>query len=115
METVQIENKAENKEEVITLRDSVKILNDQIVQHDCVITGAKPKENISAVDAVVKLSAALGAVMRSESINNACFLKTVVVKFCSKQSKSKLMSISPKLKENIETKNVSMIICVDKQ
>lgn len=111
IEIVQKENKA-LKAEVEVLKTSVKFLNDQRVQNDCVITGVKSNANQSAVDTVVKLSTDVGVAMQPAAIADAYFLngkggsQTVVVKFNSKSEKSKLMAIKPKLKEQEETKNI---------
>lgn len=112
IEAVQKENKA-LKAEVINLKNSVKYMNDQRVKNDCLVTGLKADSGVSAVDAVLKLSKEAGVVMTEESISDAYFLKqknaanekrSVVVKFNTKKSKDKLMSIKPKLHENEETK-----------
>ena len=62
LEIVQKENK-ELKAKVNILKNLVKFLNDRILENDCVITGVKSKGNISAVDAVVKLSGDVGVVL----------------------------------------------------
>ncbi|XP_037826358.1 uncharacterized protein LOC119614290 [Lucilia sericata] len=112
LEIVQKENKA-LKSEINSLKSSVKFLSDQRVQNDCVITGVKQNENVTAVDAVVKLSADVGVTVKPENISDAYFLKnksnksqSVVVKFCSQKPKAELMSMKRKLKEKEETQNI---------
>lgn len=117
LEIVQKENKF-LKAEVESLKNSVKFLNDQRVKHDCLIRGVEAKAGSSAADTILKLSSDAGVVLQPESIEDAYFIKNknssqnnnkkhmIVVKFNSKQSKEKLMSVKPKLKENENTKDV---------
>lgn len=112
IDLVQKENK-ELRAEVSTLKETVKFLNNQRVQNDCLITGIKPTENETAVDAVMKLSSKFGVEMKVDNISDAYFLnkkkndsQTVVVKFNSRIAKSKLMAVKPKLKAQEESKNI---------
>lgn len=103
------------KNEIKTLKDSVKMLNDQRVKNDCIVNGIKTDEGVTAVNAVLKLSEAVGVSMNEANIEEAYFLKkrnttnphqSLVVKFSSKTSKNKLMEAKSKLKDNDNTKNV---------
>lgn len=114
LEAVQKENKL-LKTEIVNLKNSVKYINEQRVKNDCLVTGLKGNGDMSAVDAVLKLTKDAGVVMTEESISDAYFLKpknaasnvkSVVVKFGSKKSKDRLMSIKPKLHEKEETKKI---------
>lgn len=118
IEAVQKENKI-LKQEVKTLKNSIKFLNDQRVKHDCLVSGVEVPDGSSAVDTIIKLTSEVGVELNAESIDDAYFVKkrnnrtgknekkneekaekqTVVVKFNSKKSKEKLMSVKPKLKE----------------
>lgn len=100
------------KNEVACLRTSVKMLNDVRVKNDCIVNGLKVEDGISAVDAVVNLCQAVGVDLVPQNIEEAFFInkrnsesqkKTVVVKCSSKANKDKLMSVKPKLKDNVET------------
>lgn len=103
------------KNEVATLKESVKILNDQRVKNDCIIRGLEVKNNISAVGAVLDLTKSVGVDLTENSISDAYFFKnrnennakkTMVVKFENKTAKDKFMMAKPKLKENEATKSV---------
>lgn len=118
IETVQKENKI-LKQEVKTLKNSIKFLNDQRVKHDCLVSGVEVPAGSSAVDTILKLTSKVGVELNADSIDDAYFIKkrnnrsgnnekknedkvekqTVVVKFNSKKSKEKLMSVKPKLRE----------------
>lgn len=111
---IQKENK-NLKTEIKTLKESVKQLNDQRVKNDCLVIGMQITENMSAVDAIIKLSNETGVEINKEHINEAYAFKkrnvsgnkqTVVVKCNSQATKAKLMSMKKKLRENEETKSV---------
>ena len=76
------------------------------------MTWSKVGDNATAVNSVLELAKGIGVNIGPENINDAYFLrktgtsdkKRVAVKFSNKQSKDKLMSLKPKLKEN---KNLS--------
>lgn len=117
LEVVQKENKL-LKAEVENLKSSVKYLNNNRVKNDCLIRGIEATNELSAVETVLKISSEAGVEMQPESIDDAYFIKNknksiknnakqmVVVKFNSKRSKEKLMSIKSKLKDNEATKDV---------
>lgn len=112
LEIVQKENK-KLKTEVKTLKDSVKFLNDQRVKNDCIISGIVAPSDQSAVDTILKITNDTGVELQPDSIEDAYFIKkrnaaavdtnggkkVMVVKFNSKKSKEKLMSIKSKLYE----------------
>lgn len=100
------------KTEINNLKESVKMLNDHRVKNDCVISGIKEDNSLSAVEMVVKISKTVGVVLEEQNIENAYFIKNkegskssrnLIVKFNSKVSKDKLMSAKPKFKENENT------------
>lgn len=118
IEVVQKENKI-LKEEVKALKNSIQILNDHRVKNDCFIRGVKVESGATAVDTVLKLTSEVGVKLKSDTIEDAYFIKkrsvsndkksdtqAMVVKFNSKLSKDLMMSIKPKLKENETTKDV---------
>lgn len=122
LELVQKENKF-LKEEVKGLKSSIKYLNDQRVKNDCLVSGVNITTGTSALDTVLKLTSDAGVVLKPECIDDAYFIKKrnnknakqtdkqnekhmVVVKFNSKKSKEKMMSVKPILKENEATKTV---------
>lgn len=122
LENVQKENKM-LKEEIKTLQNSVRFLNDQRVRNDCLIRGVKVIDGMSAADTVLKLSSDAGVELQPEVIDEAYFIKrrntssekknennegkqVMVVKFNSKKAKDTMMSIKPKLMENELTKKV---------
>lgn len=101
--------------EIKTLQESVKMLNDQRVKNDCIISGPDFNKETSAADVVIDISKKIGVDMKEENIQEAYFLKTknqtnskqsLVVKFNTRFAKEKLMAAKPKLKENSGTKSV---------
>lgn len=111
---IEKENK-KLKTEIQTLKSSVKILNDNRVKNDCIISGLEAVDGTNAVDAVVKLSKDVGIDLEPNAVEDAYFLKnkrqsnkgkTLVVKFSSKVHKDKLMSSKSKLKEKESTSDV---------
>ncbi|KAI8116852.1 hypothetical protein CVS40_11146 [Lucilia cuprina] len=106
------------KNEIITLKNSVKMLNyifDQRVKNDCLISGVKAETEIGAAQAVINLSKNVCVDLEEANIEDAYFLKkknsanpkqALVVKFSSKVSKDKLMAAKSKFKDNESTKNV---------
>lgn len=111
---VEKENK-KLKNEIQTLKTSVKFLNDFRVKNDCIISGLKVDTTDKAVDAVIKLSKEVGVDFESNSFEDVYFIgkksqqsdkKTVVVKFASKVHKEKLMDAKKKLKEKDNTKMI---------
>lgn len=103
------------KTEVQNLKYSVKILNDQRVKNDCLISGIKNVHNLNAVETVIEMSKKVGVDISEEQIDEAYFLKrmneeqsgqAVVVKFNSKSAKTKLMIAKPKLKDSDTTKSI---------
>lgn len=105
------------KNEIQSLKSSVKILNDVRVKNDCIISGLEVENNTNEVDAVLDLSKKIGVSFESNCVEDAYFMqnrnknqqagkKTVVVKFANKLHKDKLMSVKPKLKENENTKTI---------
>lgn len=103
------------KHEIKSLKESVKMLNDQRVKNDCIISGPDLNKNTSAVDAAIDISNKVGVDLKEEDIDEAYFLNTkrqsnlkqsLVVKFNTRLAKEKLMAAKPKLKENVVTKSV---------
>ncbi|XP_075162048.1 uncharacterized protein LOC142234760 [Haematobia irritans] len=113
VETIEKENKM-LKQEVTELKTSIKLLNDERVKNDCVISGILPNSKLTAAETVVKISEKAGVKMEDVCISEAYFLKqrnenekkTIIVKFDSKKSKDALMSAKPILKQSEETKNI---------
>lgn len=122
IESIQKENK-QLKNEVKTLKNSTKFLSDHRVKNDCLITGVEVPSGSTAADAVLKLTKEVGVVIQPESIDEAYVVKkkryqsdtnrtnqsekqTVVVKFATKTSKDKMMSVKPILKGNESFKNI---------
>lgn len=119
VEIVQKENRA-LRNEITTLKASVKILNDQRVRNDCIVRGVEVKKDATAVDTVLELSGKVGIDLNKQNIEDAYFFKkriskkdkndnniqTLVVKFCNKSSKDQLMLAKSKLREDKSTKSV---------
>lgn len=115
MDLVQKENKV-LKNEIATLKTSVKILNNQRVKNDCIIRGIETNNDLKAVETVLKITKQVGIDLKEESIEDAYFFKkkgdknnnkqTMVVKFNNKRAKDYLMMSKSKLKENDATKSV---------
>lgn len=111
---IEKENK-KLKSEVMTLKQSVKILHDERVKNDCIISGLKAESNDNALDAVLSLSKSVGVELEKSAVEVAYFIgnkrrenanKTLVVKFAAKTHKEKLMGSKAKLKANEDTKNI---------
>lgn len=115
---IERENK-KLKTEIQTLRTSVKILNDNRVKNDCIISGLDGASGVDAKEAVFNLSKTVGIEFEPNAVEDAYFIrkkgrtekkdddkKTVVVKFSSKANKEKLMSSKSKLKEKENTNKV---------
>lgn len=111
---IERENK-KLKSELKSLKSSIKTLNDYRIRNDCIISGLKVANNLSALDAVENLSKNAGVSFQKSAVEDAYFLKnknqnndrkTVVVKFSSKAHKAEFMSSKAKLKEDEKTKNV---------
>lgn len=111
---VERENK-KLKNEVETLKSSVRNLNNYRVKNDCIISGLKVENGVKAADAVINFSKTVGVELDSNCVEDAYFIKnnrqqnekqSVVVKFTSKVQKEKLMGAKPKLKANEDTKMV---------
>lgn len=103
------------KTEIKSLKESVKILNNERVKNNCVVSGVNFNNDVSAKDAVIEISKSVGVDIQKDSIDDAYFLKrknvsnpkqSLVVKFNTKSAKDKLMSVKPKLKNNESTKSV---------
>lgn len=103
------------KNEVKSLKESIKFLNDQRVKNDCVIIGLDVKEGVTAAASVIEVSKTIGVELKEENIEEAYFLKkrnitnakqNLVVKFNSKSTKNKLMEAKLKFKESEKTKTV---------
>lgn len=116
IDAVQKENRI-LKNEIKELKDSVKLLNDQRVKNNCIISGVKAKDGTNAVDKLLEISKDVGLNLVDNEIESAYYLRkrnnsngndkqTMVVKFESSKSKIKLMQIKKKLKEKEETKSV---------
>lgn len=89
------------------------MLNEHRIKNDCIITGLKVGENISALEAVVNISKDIGVSLETSAVDDAYFFrnknnekKTMVVKFASKVHKEKFMTSRSKLKDKEETKKV---------
>lgn len=103
------------KNEIESLKLSVRVLNNNRVKNDCIISGLKVENGVKPVDAVINFSKNVGVELDCNSMEDAYFInnkrqqnekQTVVVKFTSKMQKEKLMGAKPKLKENENTKMV---------
>lgn len=115
IDLVQKENRV-LKNEIKSLKTSVKILNDERVKNDCIIRGVEVKQDSTAVDTVLELTKTVGLSLKEENIEDAYFFKktgskndnirTMVVKFNNKRSKDALMASKSKLKGNEATKEV---------
>lgn len=115
LEMVQKENRV-LKNEITTLKTSMKILNDHRVRNDCIVRGVEVDQKLSAVDTILDISKKIGLNLKEENIDDAYFFKkrgdrknekqTMVVKFSNKNNKEKFMMSKPKLKENDETKTI---------
>lgn len=114
VELVQKENRI-LKNEIAILKTSVKILNDQRVKNDCIVSGVEVKKDVTAIETVLELSGKIGIDIKEDNIEDAYFFKkrggkndtqTMVVKFSSRNAKDKLMKSKPKLKEMESMKTV---------
>lgn len=115
LEITQKENRI-LKNEVNTLKESVKFLNGERVKNDCIVRGVVANNNETAVETIIELSKKAGVELKQENINEAYFFKnrgekpnekkTMVVKFSNKNSKDKLMMCKAKLKDAEDTKKV---------
>lgn len=125
IDIVQKENRL-LKMEIKTLKDSVKLLNDQRVSKDCLISGVQVKENTNAIDTLLEISKGVGLSLNEGDVESAYFLKkkdyknasekrTMIVKFETKKSKDKLMQAKSKLKENEKTKSIYVNDCLGKE
>lgn len=112
--TVEKENQ-KLKNEVKSLKESVKFLNDQRVKNDCVVVGVNVKEGATAVQSLIDVTKLIGMEIKEENIENAYFMKkrntsnakqNMVVKFNSKSEKDKLMDSKMKFKDNECTKSI---------
>lgn len=127
LEIVQKENKV-LKAEVDTLKNSVKMLNEQRVKNDCLLRNVEVKDGSTAVDTVLKISSEAGVELQPESISDAYFIKNkktpsnnddkekkqmMIVKFNSMNAKQKLMSVKPILKES--GKDIFISDCLSKE
>lgn len=127
IEAVQKENRV-LKNEVNNLKDSVKLLNDERVKNNCLISGIEVKEGSTAVDTLLEIAKDVGVDLKEDDVEEAFFIKknntsnktknlkqSIIVKFDSKKSKQKLMSAKQKLKEKEETKSVYVNDCLSKE
>lgn len=115
LEIMQKENRM-LKNEVNTLKESIKFLNSQRVKNDCIVRGVVADNNSSAVETLIELSKKAGVQLDEDNIDDAFFFKnkgdkvnekkTMVVKFDNKKSKDKLMMCKAKLKNTEDTKNI---------
>lgn len=113
------------REEVISLKSSIKFLNDGRVKNDCIINGVVLNEvnkDEEAIDVVIGIANKIGANVVADQIDDAYFLhgnnnksnnreksnnkKSIVVKFSKKVYKDKFMAEKPKLKEDSSLKSV---------
>lgn len=104
------------RNEIKTLKGSVKILNDERVKDDCIISGVKTNDGEKALDKLLEISTGAGVNLSENEVKDAYFLKkrsnssnnkqTMIVKFESNKSKAKMMQIKKKLKENEDTKSI---------
>lgn len=111
LDVVQKENNA-LKTELNDLKKTVKILNDNRVKNDCLVSGVESDDKTSAADVMITAMKNIGVDLKAEEIDDAYFLKSnnskknMVVKFVSIKSKQKIMSAKPKLRDNEAMKNV---------
>lgn len=104
------------KNEIKTLKESVKFLNDNRVKNDCVVIGVNVKEGASAAETIIDVSKSIGVELKKENIEEAYFLKkhsnaasakqNLVVKFNTKSAKENLMQSKIKFKDYENTKSV---------
>lgn len=103
------------KNEVKTLKESVKFLSDQRVKNDCIVIGVDVKEGATAAETIIDVSKNIGIEIKKNCIEDAYFLKqrnqanakqNLVVKFNVKSEKDKLMESKMKFKECENTKSV---------
>lgn len=110
--------KKENKnlrDEVKSVKASIKFLNDARVKNDCIISGVKTADNVKAIDVVLEIANKAGAEICEDEIDDAYFLnknnkgndkKSIVVKFSNNKSKRVFMNEKPKLKQVEDLKAV---------
>lgn len=103
------------KREVKELKSAVKVLNDNRVKNDCIVSGLNVESGVPAADTIINLSKEMGVVLDKVNIEDAFYLrnkrsnnqkKTAIVKFTNKNSKDKLMSLKSKLGKNESTTSV---------
>lgn len=94
------------REEVKSLKSSVKFLNDARVKNDCVINGIKVDGDVNATGVVLEIAKKAGADICEDEVDDAYFLnkskqpgtKSVVVKFSNNKAKQTFMHEKSKLK-----------------
>lgn len=122
IEAIQRENRC-LREEVSDLKSSLKLLNDERVQNDCVVCGISLCHGKqTAKDATLYICNKIGANIDPINIIQACFVgskhaksKTIIVRFANKMSKVQFMSSKSKLREITEMKNVFIHDCLSKE
>lgn len=106
------------REEVNSLKLSLKFLNDDRVKKDCIINGVDDKKE-NATEVVMDIAKIIGAEISADQVEDAYFVhnkksnkneasnkKSIVVKFSKKIHKDKFMAEKSKLKQNDTLRNV---------
>lgn len=112
LDVVQKENKL-LKKEIVDLKKSVKLLNDNRVKNDCIVSGVQIVNDLSATETILSIMKNVDVELKTDEIDDAYFLnkkastkQSLVVKFNSTKSKQKVMAAKSKLNENDTTKGV---------
>lgn len=113
LDSVEKENKV-LKREIVELKKSLKVLNDNRVKNDCIVSGVETVVNMNATDTMLSVMKDVGVDLTLSDIDDAYFLKnknnsnkqSMVVKFSTHKTKQKVIMAKHKLKENSNTKSV---------